>query len=146
MKKTLALLTVLSAFTASPAFAETVIFNGTVDSTCTITGVNGGTLAANTTANELNSTLGGAGSFSIAANASIFTLAVSDPTGWDTSPTGTPATTFVASATLGTDTAFDSAPIAVPVGSTPGAVNLAATTAGTFPNGSYTATVTITCS
>lgn len=146
MKKTLALLTVMSAFATAPAFAETVEFNGTVSSACTITGVNNGTLAANAAVNQLDSTLGTPGSFDIAANASIFTLAVSDPTGWDTSPTATPTTTFSATASIGTATATPTSSIAVPVGTNPGSVSLAASTTGTFPNGPYTATVTITCS
>jgi len=146
MKKTLALLTVMSAFTAAPAFAEDVIFNGTVDSACTITVTSPGSLTANAAVTELASGAAGAGTFSITANASIFNLAVTDPTGWDAEP-ATTATTFASSAFLLGDEATEGSDISVPNGTTEGTVELTATaTSGTFPNGTYTATVDIICS
>jgi hypothetical protein len=146
MKKTLALLTVLSAFTASPAFAADVEFNGSVSSSCTIDNIVAGTLTANPGVTELASGASGAGSFDISANATIFTLSVSNPSGWDNEP-GTTPTTFAASADLAGNTATPGSSVVVPNGDTTGSVGLTATAnSGTFPNGSYTATVTITCS
>lgn len=147
MKKTLALMTVLSAFAAAPAFAEDVEFSATVASSCTIDNISNGTLAVNAAVDQLASGGTGDGSFDVTANATIFSLAVSNPTGWDAEPAGTPATTFSASATLAGNTATPGSAVAVPDTTTTGSVALTADAdTGTFPNGSYTATVVITCS
>lgn len=148
MKKTLALLTVMSAFAATPAFAEDVIFNGTVESSCTIAVTSPGSLTANPAVNELASGSGGAGKFSITANATIFKLDVANPGSWDAQPAATP-TSFAASAFLDGFEATQGADVDVPNGTTDGTVELTATAVGattTFPNGAYTATVEITCS
>lgn len=146
MKKTLALMTVLSAFAATPAFAADVDFTANVNSQCTIDNVVAGSLTASVDVTTLASGSAGAGTFDISTNASIFTLAVSNPSGWTTEP-GTTATTFAASAILGAATATPGNDIAVPNGDTSGSVELTATAdSGTFPNGSYAATVVITCS
>ena len=147
MKKTLALMTVLSSIAATPALAADVEFNATVDSQCTIGGVVGGTLTANAAVDQLSSGATGAGTFDVTANATIFTLAVSDPTAWDLDPGSVPTTSFASSATLGTETATPSSPVNVPNGTTSGTVDLTASVdpGFTFPNGSYTATVVLTC-
>ncbi len=147
MKKTLALMTVLSAFAAAPAFAADVEFSANVASSCTIDNVSNGTLTANVAVDQLASGGAGDGSFDVTANASIFNLSVSNPTGWGASPAATPATTFSASATIGTATATPGSDISVPNGSSSGTVALTADAdTGTFPNGAYEATVVVTCS
>lgn len=150
MKKTLALLTVMSAFAAAPAFAEDVEFTATVTSTCTIDNLNAGTLDVNGDASVLSSSIGtgSAGTADVTANSNLFTLTVSDPSAFEAGAPAVPTgTTWVSTTNFnGSDFGEGSAQV-VPATNTQATVDLVVTAgSGSFANGSYTALVTLTCS
>ena len=124
MKKTLALMTMMSAFAATPALAEDVPFSGTVSSTCTIDNINAGSLGVNGDASVLSSSMAGGtpGSADVTANSNLFNLTVTDPTGWSSGTAAPAGSTFVSSTTFN------------------------GSTFGAGANDSYTAIVQLTCS
>ncbi|MEM8540765.1 MAG: hypothetical protein AAGF25_07400 [Pseudomonadota bacterium] len=150
MKKTLALLTVMSAFAATPAFAADVEFTATVASTCTIDNLNAGSLGVNGDASVLSSTIGtgSSGTADVTANSNLFTLTVTDPSSFEAGAPAVPAgTTWVSSTDFNGSTFGEASPQVVPATTTQATVDLAVTAgSGSFANGSYTALVTLTCS
>lgn len=149
MKKTLALLTLMSAFATAPAFAEDVEFTANVSSSCGISVITNGTLGVNGDASVLSSTNvgGSSGVAEITANSNLFDLAVTDPTAFSagSAPVGT---TFASSTDFNGGTILGGADASVPVGTTTATVDLTvdAGTGNSFANGSYTALVTLICS
>ncbi len=135
------------------AFALTgnVIFNGDVNNTCAITIVDAGILASNVGQTQLSSTSAGgqAGTATLAVTSAAYSVAVNAPTAFDTQPATAGTSTFAAS--YGTTGATVLAagqttlkPLAV--GTTNVSVNMTATKAsGSYPTGTYAATVVLRC-
>ncbi|MEL6817674.1 MAG: hypothetical protein AAFP80_03415 [Pseudomonadota bacterium] len=147
MKKLLASMAVAAVLAPASAFAEDVPFTATVASTCGIVVNTAGTLGPNGDASVLSSANGTAAAATVTANALNFTLSVGAPSGWVTSPTGTPTTSFDAAMTFGGTTYSTSDTPSVPATATPVSVDMSATAAsGSFPNGSYSTNATLTCS
>ena len=81
MKKTLALLTIMSAITTTPALAVDagVPFNGSVLATCTIDVTNSGSMASINNATVLSSKSGSAGLATITTTGHNFEASVANP-------------------------------------------------------------------
>lgn len=128
-----------------------VPFSGTVASNCTVIISSDGTLAANTNATVLGSTVSGGnpGIAQVVTNDETFSLSVADPTdfsgpsGWNGTPIFT--TEFdLTGATSGSGSSASAAALAA--GATDVSVDLTATLAsGVFASGDYSATVVLTC-
>ena len=160
MKKTLALLTIMSAFTAAPAFAATgdVIFSGRVDATCTITGITNGTMIPNATNDVLSSKAGGSavsGGAVVNVTGYNFNASVANPTDftWADNGTAGPGAAAPVTPSLAAEMTFDTVTYAAGVTApltnllTNVKVDLVATAAPntSFTNGTYSATVVLTC-
>ncbi|MGL4488508.1 MAG: hypothetical protein ACRCU5_03585 [Rhizobiaceae bacterium] len=132
---------VLVGSVQAQAATGNVQFGATVDNSCTIDNIVSGSLgdsAGLTVLSSANTGTGGAaGSASVTTTSAAFAVSTDAPTAWDASPAGTPTTTFTSSHS-GWTAGF--------VGSAPVTVNMAATAStGSFPSGSYTATVVLRC-
>ncbi len=118
-----------------------VQFGATVNNSCTISNIVAGSLgdsAGQTVLSSANTATGGAaGSADVTTTSSAFAVSTTAPTAWNTSPAGTPTTTFTSS---------HSGFVNGSVGTSNVAVNMSATAAsGSFPTGSYVATVILRC-
>ncbi|WP_295813597.1 hypothetical protein [uncultured Nitratireductor sp.] len=139
----------------SPAAAitDTVIFNGNVLSTCLITLGTPGILASNGDFSVLSSTeAGGAsGSATILTTGTSFSVSTSTPAAFIAAPTGgddnvTFASSYSASGVTTLLDVVGSVTSPLGLGLTNVDVDMSATkSTGTFPAGSYTAEVTLTC-
>lgn len=136
---------IAAAALAAPMQAQAVTgnvqFGATVNNSCTISNIQAGSLgdsAGNTVLSSVNTGTGGAaGTADVTTTSASFAVSTSAPIAWSASPALTPVTTFsssVAGWTAGT------------VGTGAVNVNMSATAAaGSFPSGSYTATVILRC-
>lgn len=135
------------------AFAVTgnVIFNADVNNTCAITIVDAGILTTNVGQTQLSSTNAGgqAGSATLATTSAAYTVNVNAPTAFDTQPATAGTSTFTATyGTTGATVLAAGQNTAKPlsVGTTNVSVNMAATKAsGSYPTGTYAATVVLRC-
>jgi hypothetical protein len=118
-----------------------VQFGATVNNSCTISNIVAGSLgdsAGQTVLSSANTATGGsAGSADVITTSGAFAVSTTAPTAWSSSPAGTPATTF-ASSHSGYTAGF--------VGTSNVTVNMSATAnTGSFPSGTYVATVILRC-
>ena len=134
------------------AFAVTgnVIFNADVNNTCVINIVDAGIMKGNVGLTQLSSeTAGGQpGLATVATTSSAYSVNVNSPLAFSTFPTGGAATSFAAKYSTTGASVYSNQTVANPlaVGTTNVQVHLAATKAtGSFPTGTYTATVVLRC-
>jgi hypothetical protein len=137
MKNFVKIAIVAAAFAAPmQAQAADVLFDATVDNSCTISNVANGEMVQDAAGTELSSLGGGtSGSADVTATTTDFDVYTDAPTAWTTEPGSAPATTFVASHSAYTPS----------VGTSPVTVDLVATAATSFPTGAYSATVVLRC-
>lgn len=133
------------------AFAVTgnVIFNGDVSNTCAITIVDAGILTTNVGQTQLSSENAGgqAGTATVVATSSAYQVSVNAPAAFNAGSPAAPSTFAAKYSTTGAST-YTNATVANPLaaGTTNVSVNLAANkTAGSFPTGTYSATVILRC-
>ncbi|MDZ7824179.1 MAG: hypothetical protein U5K75_09195 [Ahrensia sp.] len=147
MKKTLALMTVLSAIAATPAFAADVEFNGTVATSCTLVAAPG-SLTQNANATVLASGTAGEGTVTVTTNSNNFGVTLGNAS-WTSTPSAySGTTTFVTTGQIGSATAVASGTAMPVVDTNVIKVNVTATKdgGGSFQDGAYTALVVATCS
>lgn len=155
MKKLAHVVIAVAAVIPTQSFAATgdVLFNGTVSNTCAITVNAPGALATNVGQTVLGSQEAGgsAGSATIVATSASYSVSADAPTAWGSFPTGgDTSVTFAANyATTGDTTIAQTAggtTTSLNTGTTDVTVNMAATkSAGSFPTGTYAATVVLRC-
>jgi len=154
MKKALLAATLLAA-AAAPAGAvtETMTFSGTIAPVCTITVDSPGVMAPDSALAELSTTQAGgsAGVATIQTSGTSFNVSTTAPSTFSTAPAGADANVTFASlysatgATTLTDVA-GATPSPLGQGTTTLNVDLTATkSSGTFPDGSYSADLVVTC-
>lgn len=153
--KRLAVAAVMSAAAIHGVHAAngSVLFNGSVLSTCLITIGTPGTLVASADYQTLSSTEAGgvSGSATILATGMGFQVSTGAPTAFVSSPAGgddsvTFASSYSASGVTTLTDVVGSITSPLGIGLTNLSVDLTATkSAGTFPAGNYTAEVTVTC-
>lgn len=153
MKKTIKFAVIISALCAPvQAFAVTgnVIFNADVNNTCVITIVDAGIMKGNVGLTQLSSENAGgqAGLATVATTSAAYSVNVNAPTAFSTFPVGGAATSFAAKYSTTGASVYTNQTAANPlaIGTTNVQVNLAAIKAtGSFPTGTYAATVVLRC-
>lgn len=152
MKKFVKLAVVAGVLVAPvQAFAVTgnVIFNGDISNTCSITIVDAGILAANVGQTQMSSenTGGQAGTATIVTTSANYAISLNAPTAFNAGSPVAPSTFAAKYSTTGASTYSNqtgSNPLAA--GTSNVAVHLAANkTTGSFPTGTYSATVVLRC-
>ncbi|MCR4267813.1 hypothetical protein [Nitratireductor sp. ZSWI3] len=155
MRRASFLISALIFVSASPAAAVegSVIFNGTILSTCLITIGTPGTLAANADFTELSSEAPGgiSGTATILTTGIGYNLSTSAPAAFTSAPAGGDdavvfASSYSASGVTSLLDVVGTVTSPLGLGLTNVDVDLTATkSSGNFPAGSYTAQVTVTC-
>ena len=121
----------------SQSFAANVLFDATVDNSCTISDVNNGTMVQDAAGTTLSSiAVGGvSGNALVTSTTTDFDVYTDAPIAWDSEPGTAPSTTFAASHSAYT-------PV---VGAQTVDVDLVASAATSYPTGLYAATVVLRC-
>lgn len=155
MKKLAILAVAVAAAIPGSAFAVTgdIQFDGTVSNTCSITVVDAGTLATNVGQTVLGSeeTGGAAGTATIVTTSAAYSISADAPSAFTNAPTGgntnvTFAANYSASGASSIGQTDGGTATGLSTGSYDVNVNMAATkSTGSFPSGSYDATVVLRC-
>ena len=137
---------------SSQAYAQTatgdVPFSGDVLNTCTIDGINAGTLGASAGNTVLSSTAGtgaASGSANVTTNSTIFDISADAPTAFGVASPAVTGVTFAASYDIGGGSVAGTTATDLPNGVTAVTVDMSATASAPLPTGAYSAIVVLRC-